>query len=137
MNNSALSKEDMENLRPKLKVIEHIGIVLGWHQYTATYVGEPDNLRPMVKSATIKNLAFGWWSPMSIFINPVVTTTNWVRFNSYSKEYIIFKQNPSEYLYEKKRKSLEDAEKTDRRFKYALIVLGALIAVGVVGSLMS
>lgn len=128
MDTQELTKVEIEQFRPKLLLVEHMGIIVWWLQTTQSYTGEPRKLKRIVLSITVRNLIVGWWSMASIFINPVVTVRNWVRYFIYSKKYRDFSRSPQEYLYNEKKRFIEHPAKTDKRLKYALIVLAALIA---------
>lgn len=121
-----LTKEDIETYAPKLQLIRHTGALLMWFQQSYYYRGEPEKLKPQLISVTIKNLIFGWWSVVSVFLNPAVTIANWIEFNKYSKEYARYSTSPEQYIFEAKQAVQNGTSKKDKRFKTALIVFLAL-----------
>ncbi len=56
--------------RYHLRVIQHTGFLLGWHQSTRQVVGTYDHCMAEYAKAQRHNLIFGWWGVASIlFLN--------------------------------------------------------------------
>lgn len=129
--------EDVRAYAPRLVLTRHTGILFAWTQQDYTYFGEPDSLKQFLESITIKNLLFGWWSPRSIIINPIVILTNWRNFVSYKKKYKQFLMQPAAYIAKAKKDAIINAEREKRRTKRALIMLGVLVAIFIVITLVA
>lgn len=127
-----IPKDDIAQYAPKLTVTRHTGALLMWFQQTYVYRGEPEQIKKFVKSATIKNLIFGWWSVVSVFVNPAVTIGNWVEFSNYQKEYAKFITNPGHYIADAKLAEQQSQAKQQQNFKTALIVLGVVVVAVIV-----
>lgn len=125
----SITKEDVERYSPKLELTRHTGALLWFFQSTYSYRGKPDELKPELVSVTIKNLVFGWWSPRSIIINPVVTITNLYKFRRYAKAFDSFMAAPEKYLIDAKEAAYLKLEKQKRHTKRLLIILGILVAI--------
>lgn len=65
---------------PVLHLTRHTGMVLAWQQQSYQYQGPPELLRPKYYKTQGYCVAFGWWSPMSLFINPIVILANLIRW---------------------------------------------------------
>jgi hypothetical protein len=121
--------EDIKKYEPKLPVIQHVGLLLGWYQFTSYYTGSPDNLRMIVASTTKFNLLLGWWSPVSLIINPIVTILNWSRFSRYEDEYRLFWSNPEHHTSKAIEGQIVAAKKADKGLKMALLALSFCIGI--------
>jgi len=99
----SITKEDIELYAPKLMLISHIGALIFWFQSSRFYRGEPAQLKTQLKRVTTQNLIFGWWSIVSVFINPAITAANWQRFSEYEKEYAKYMASPEQYIFEAKQ----------------------------------
>jgi len=139
--NIDITKQDIEQFAPRLRVISHIGFVLWWYQSIMEYRGSPENLKSILASTTLKNMIFGWWSPMSLFINPVVTMLNWIRFFRYRVIYKDFESSPREFIMSEKKRFIDAPAKTDKNLKRALlslvIVVTCLILIVFVSNIMN
>ena len=49
-----------------LRIIQHTGMLLAWHQSTRQYVGTYEQCLAEYEKAQRHNLLFGWWSIASI-----------------------------------------------------------------------
>lgn len=98
--NEYITKQDINLYAPKLILLRHTGLLIMYSQKQFTYRSKPELLRSELINITVKNLLFGWWGVKSLFINPVVTIHNWVKFFNYKKEYYEFLNNPRGYIVE-------------------------------------
>lgn len=131
----SLTQEEIETYAPKLVLTRHTGALLLWFQNSYAFRGTPEQLKPKLISVTVKNLLVGWWSVVSVFINPAVTIGNWFEFNKYSKDYARYITSPEQYVYEARQAEQNGTAKKDRRFKTGItvfIVIATFIALAFV-----
>ncbi|SON58735.1 hypothetical protein MSIMFI_00213 [Mycobacterium simulans] len=55
-----------------LRLVEHIGAVIFWHQRTYTFTGTIEQCEAAYRRAQTQNLAVGWWSLASLLV------MNWI-----------------------------------------------------------
>lgn len=134
-----ITQEDIQKYAPVLRLTRHTGALLLWVQNTYIFRGEPESLKPKVVSVTIKNLIFGWWSIVSVFMNPVITIINWTNYKQYSREYARFIASPEQYIFEARHAEESGANKKDRQFKVVLtvgLIIAALVALVLIISIL-
>lgn len=127
----ALTAADVEQYAPRLRLTRHTGALLFWFQNTYTFRAEPEKLKPVLVSITVKNLLFGWWSIVSVFVNPAVTIMNWIEFKAYTKKYAQFRAMPEQYIFEARQAEENGTNKKDKQFKVAMtvfLILAAIVA---------
>lgn len=124
-----ITQEDFDLYAPKLSLTRHTGALLWWFQQTYTYRGSPEKLKSELISISVKNLIFGWWSPMSLIINPAVTIGNLIYFQQYKKRFADFISSPEPFIVKAKGAEKMAAEKADKGLKKALIILGVVVGI--------
>ena len=99
--------------------------------------GKPENIRPEAMKILAKNMLFGWWSPMSLVLNPYINARNMVRLSKYEKEWDRFYRNPKLYIHEEKT-GVNSKRQTDKLVKVIYILLtllGIVIAAAMIVSM--
>jgi hypothetical protein len=82
-----------EKIPPTISLIRHTGLLIGYKSEEYKLVGSPENIRPLLDDVTHKNLIFGWWSPLSLCINPSIILGNYILFSQYKSRYTRFYKN--------------------------------------------
>jgi len=135
------TQEDIELYAPKLMLIRHVGALIFWFQKSYFYRGEPAQLKTQLTRITVQNLIFGWWSIVSVFINPAITGANWQRFSEYEKEYAKYQASPEQYIFEAKQAAEAAQAKAARHakpklwlkiFATVIIVIVVLVIIGTI-----
>lgn len=70
-----------------LKLTKHTGLLVAWQSQEFHYQGSPDQLRPFYMKILAHNLSLGWWSTLSLLINPVTILSNWYSWIKYKQNY--------------------------------------------------
>ena len=78
-----MTDEDMKTYAPTLVLKRHTGLLVAWQQQDLHFRGSPEQLNAQIHKVTLKNMLFGWWSPMSLIINPVISLVNYGNFYQY------------------------------------------------------
>lgn len=92
-----------------------------------TFKGSPEALISKVHQVTLKNLLFGWWSPMSLVINPVVTIVNYYNFYRYKKEFYEYASDPRKYIQLHSQREAAELRRSKRRGNIALSLIGGAL----------
>ena len=79
---------------PPVPFAYHIGMLLAWSHSTNYYHGDTEHTKRMMLRANGKNLLLGWWSIMSIFINPWTMIANVVVYLMYKRDAQKWEFNP-------------------------------------------
>lgn len=72
---------------PVLELIKHTGLLLAFQDTTYNYKGNPEVLSEKFYGVQLHNFLFGWWSFLSVFINPLIIIANTIRWLQYKHRY--------------------------------------------------
>jgi hypothetical protein len=68
-----------------ITLTRHYGVLILYFQSTKTFIGTYDECVKEYNKAQISNLILGWWSILSIIVNPIVILLNFLAKRKLSK----------------------------------------------------
>ncbi len=60
--------------------------------------GDPEAVRKKTKDINVYNALVGWWSTLSLLINPIIIFWNTRNLRKYEREYELFNMSPNAYI---------------------------------------
>jgi hypothetical protein len=118
--------EEYKKYFPKLVLRKQTGMIFAYRHEELSFQGRPKALSLELLKITIWNLIFGWWSRVSLLINPFLILLNISLYIRYCFEFDDFKRNPKEFMLKAKRKEIKShnlQRKYDKFIKVFLIIL--------------